>query len=299
MANITSQFATLLAPGLMNVINQGFEQPADQIDLVFNVKTSVRAYEEEYGVTGLGLFTETAEMGPTSYDDRLARYLKRFTHLKYTLGVAISQEMYDDDLYGEMKNYGIELGRSAKESPQILAFNIFNRAFNSSYTGPDAKVLCATDHPLKGGGTQSNRPTVAADLSYNSLVQGEQDMLNWIDDRGKHVKFEPRVLFVPVGLKKKSWELTKSQYNPEVMERVDNYVANMGLQSMYSPYLTSAKAWFIMSAKQYHYLRFIWRKRFAVQMWEDFDRGALRARGEYRCSAGWSDYFGVYGSPGL
>src|SRR3990172_65510 len=187
MAMITSGFAKLLAPGLYGVIDQGYQEVEDMLDLFYQVQMSERSFEEEQVITGLGLFVETAELGPTSYDDRLLGDYKKYTHAKSTLGIAISEEMYDDDLYGEMKNYGRELGRSARETPLVVAFQLYNRAFNASFTGPDGKVFCATEHPRAKGSSRSNRPAVAADLSLTALAQAETDMLNWVDDKGKHI----------------------------------------------------------------------------------------------------------------
>jgi hypothetical protein len=300
MAMITSNFAEVLAPGLLGVIDQGFEQPEDQIDMFFTVQDSRRAFEEEFGVTPLTTFVETAELGATTYDDRVPRALKRYTHLKYVLGIVISREMFADDLYGPMRDYAIELGRSARETPQILAFNHFNRGFNSSFTGPDGSTLFATDHTLYGtGGTQANRPTNNADLHVTSLSQARTDMHNWTDDKGKKTPFEASILLVPPDLEQKAFELTRSEFNPEEVERVRNFVQHMGLQFKWNPYLTDTDAWFVLSPKQRTKLRAFWRERFNVRMWEDEDRGAIRARGEFRFSSGWSDYFGVYGSPGV
>lgn len=299
MPMITSNWAKLLAPGLLGVIDQGFQEPEDQIDMFFRVGTSRRAYEEEFGRTGLRTFVLTQELGETSYDDMLPRYYKKYNMLKYALGTAISEEMYDDDLYGQMSQYGREHGRSARETQQILAFDTFNNAFTAGASaGPDGVALCATNHPKVGGGTQSNRPTVAADLSITSLSQAETDMLNWTDDRGKRIAIKPAVLLVATANKRKSWELTESEYNPEAVERANNYIRSLKLSSKFNQWLTNSKAWFLIGPKQSTWLRWFNRKPFGVRMWEDYDRGALRARGQFRSAVGFSDYIGVWGSPG-
>lgn len=301
MVMITSEFAKMLAPGLLGVINQGYDQPDDMIDMFFRVENTKRSWEEETLITGLGTYTETNELEPVTYDNRYQGDTKRYTMKKFALAIAISDEMYDDDLYSEMKNYGLELGRSAKESYQIFAFNVFNRAFNASYLGPDSKVLCATDHPMYPSGTQSNRPAEASDLSLTSLTQAESDMLAWTDDRGKKIVIPPAILLIPTSgvLKRKAYELAESEYNPEGVERASNYVRSLGLKYKANPYLTSTKAWFVLGPKQRTSLRYFWRKKFGVKLWEDPSKGALNAKGEYRCDVGWSHYMGVYGSPGL
>lgn len=300
MAMIRTNFARIVTPGLHNVIEQGYEQPEDHLDKFFNVEDSVRAFEEEFGVTGLGLYQQTEELGPTPYDDKLPRFYKRYDHLKYVLGVAMSSEMYEDDLYGVIRRYGLDMGRSAKETPQIVAFNVFNRAFDAAYAGPDGVALCATNHPRVGGsGTQSNRPAVAADLHKVALQQAEVDMLNWTTDKGLKVPFKPRVLLVSTQNKAKAWELTNSEYNPEAVERSRNYIKSMGLEWAWVPYITLTTGWFVLAAKQFTHVRYWWRKKNSLKFWEDEDRGALRARGEMRFSVGFSDWFGVWGSPGL
>ncbi len=299
MVMVTSNFSQLLAPGMNAIIDQGFEEVEDILDMFFIVEDSKRAYEEEMGITGLGTFVQTGELGATSYDDKYTRYLKRYTHLKYVLGIAVSREMMEDDLYNQIAKYSRDLGRSARETPQTLGFDIFNRAFNASYTGADGKVLCATDHPKKPFGTWSNRPSTSADISYTSLAQAKIDMRSWTNDRGLVYNSEPRVLLGGVAQDQKFYELTKSEYNPEAVERVSNYIKSMNLQYKTTPYISSAKAWFLLTAKQYTYLKLFWKKRFATEFWDDHNQGAMRARGEFRVSVGWTEPWGIYGDDGI
>src|SRR3990167_8202557 len=51
--------------------------------------------------------------------------------------------------------------------------NVFNRGFNSSYTGLDAVELFSTAHTLVGGGTEQNELTTAADLSISAYRDGQ------------------------------------------------------------------------------------------------------------------------------
>jgi hypothetical protein len=60
-----------------------------------------------------------------------------------------------------------------------------------------AKFLCSTAHPLVSGGTNSNRPTVAADLNETSLEAAVIQIAGWTDERGLLIAAQPKKLIVP------------------------------------------------------------------------------------------------------
>ena len=66
---------------------------------------------------------------------------------------------------------------------QVKAANVLNNAFSSSFLGGDGKSLVATDHPLAGGGTFSNRPSAFSDLNETSLENALISISTFVDDR--------------------------------------------------------------------------------------------------------------------
>ena len=51
-----------------------------------------------------------------------------------------------------------------RQTKEIVAANVYNRAFTAGYTGGDGIVLCSTGHLNVAGGTYSNKIATDADL---------------------------------------------------------------------------------------------------------------------------------------
>ena len=100
------------------------------------------------------------------------------------LAFALTEEAMEDNLYDRLgARYTKALARSMAHTKQIKAAATLNNAFNSSFTGGDGKELCATDHPLGGGGTFRNEPSTAADLNETSLENALIDISNFVDEK--------------------------------------------------------------------------------------------------------------------
>jgi hypothetical protein len=61
-------------------------------------------------------------------------------------------------------------------------------------------VLCATDHPLVSGGTNSNRPATMVDLNETSLEAAVIQIAAWTDERGLLIAAKPKKLILPPAL---------------------------------------------------------------------------------------------------
>ena len=84
---------------------------------------------------------------------------------------------------------------------KLKLLRILNNAFaDQGTTYGDGKTLCATDHPLVSGGTNSNRPSVAADLNETSLEAAVIQIAGWTDERGLLIAAKPRKLVIPPNL---------------------------------------------------------------------------------------------------
>jgi hypothetical protein len=106
-----------------------------------------------------------SEGAAVTYDTEQQGFTSRFQHVNYGLGFIITQEMMEDDQYmlvGERRSKA--LARSMRQTKEINAANVYNRAFNTSYLGGDGKAMIVSDHPNVSGGTYSNVISVAADF---------------------------------------------------------------------------------------------------------------------------------------
>src|SRR5574343_560469 len=152
-------FAYLLAPGFANIFRQNsdIKQYPEEYSKVFSLDKSIRQYEEESVIVGFGSAPLKAERESTVYDDPIQKDKKRYTFLTYSLGFRVSRELWEDDLYGVMKQMPEELAFSMRDVVEVTAAGIFINGFtdSTSYLGPDGEPLfgdgTTKTHPLSGG----------------------------------------------------------------------------------------------------------------------------------------------------
>ena len=295
MTTLRANFGTLLAPGLREMFFDRFNRYANEYTEIFNVHDSKRKYEDDAGISGFGLVPEKDEGVGIIYDDPILGYSKRYVHKTYGLGFRVTREMWEDDLYGQIKKMPKALGQSMRISIETDGANILNRGFNASYTGPDGKPLFATDHPLAGGGTGSNMLSVAADLSETSLEQAFIDIMATKDDRGLLQAMRPgKLVTSPSG----AWgasRLLESTSTPGSANNAINPAKGI-IPFVVNHYLTDADAWFVLSDD--HELNWFWRRRPDFEEGNDFDTEDAKFKVTARWSNGWSDWRGTFGSAG-
>ena len=162
---ITSgSFAKSLYPGVSNWWGAAYNEWRTQWTELFDSYSSKRAYEEDVQTTGFGLAAVKPEGSGISYDDSTQGFITRYNPVVYGLGFVITREAVEDDLYGVIgPKRAKALAFSMRQTKEQVAANVYNRAFNSVYSGGDAKELLATDHPYYNGVTYANELTTAAD----------------------------------------------------------------------------------------------------------------------------------------
>jgi hypothetical protein len=145
-------------------------------------------YEEEVEMSGFGLASVKGQGDATPYDSESQQSVTRYSHVAFGLGFQITREEMDDNLYEKKGVTRTQaLAFSFRQTKENVAANVYNRAFNTSYTGGDGKALLVTDHPSLSG-SQSNTLATAADISEAALedicVQiMNVDELAWPQDR--------------------------------------------------------------------------------------------------------------------
>ena len=298
MAVSSGNFAELLEPGLRRIYGQSYKDIPEEYSKVFNVETSTKAFEESLSLSGLGLAQVKAQGQGVAYEDFLQGYVSRLTHVAYGKGIIITSEMWEDDQYKVIRALPKALARSVRVTVEQVSANVLNRAFNSVYTGADVKELCATDHPLLGGGTSRNELTTPADLSSTSLEQALIDIADFVDDKGMLIQAKGVKLIVPPELDWTAKTLLHSSGDPESANRGDNPAkGSLSGGYMVYHYLTDPDAWFL-STDIPDGLIFYWKKRPVFTKDNDFDSDNAKWKVNLRMSVGWDDWRGIFGSPG-
>ena len=301
MAINTGSFAKALEPGVQQWTQMAYKRRPDQCAEIFEKRTSKRAYEEIMGTSWFGMAAVVPEGGGVPYDTAQQGFYTRFTHLDYKLGFIITQNAIKDNQYMELAEARAKaLGRSKRITRETVAANVINRAFTPGYTGGDGKVLGASDHPHKAGGTFSNIPTAHLDLSEAALEQAEIDMAAWTDDRGLLIAAAPRKLIVPPANKYEAERILNSSLRVATADNDANALANTRtIPEGYSVnhYLTDADSWHLLTDCEDGLIHFL-READAISADNDFDTSNVKFKVEGRESFGWADPRGYYGSEG-
>jgi hypothetical protein len=296
------RFATVIAPGLFAVAVEEYKRYPEIWRELVKVDKSDRAYEECAYLSGLGLVPKKAEGDAISYDARLMGPTKRWTHDTYALGMRITEETIEDDLYRTMQDGARELGVSTRETRHINVAEIFNTGFVTTYhTAGDGKAIFSATHDRLDGGSWSNLATASA-LSYSTLQNAILAFESQVDHRGKKIMQTPMTLLVPLQLEYKAIQILQNPDEPDTANRNINQVtkARPGIKLVVWPYLTSSTAWFLIGDNARMETGLVHFERVGVQFGKegDFDTGDAKFKTRYRCSTEVNNPIGLYGNAG-
>lgn len=299
MINSTN-FAQLLEPGLRKIYGDEYKDWSVEWTSIFSEDTTTRSFEQDHSITGLGLAVIKTQGASVTYADTMNGYTKTYTPVTYGLGFMITRELWEDALYRNIKNMPKALARSVRQTMEVIAANHLNYAFTASaaYYGSDSKELCATDHPLIGGGTGRNELTTAADLDITSYEQMLIDIQTMTDDRGLKIAVRPQKLIVHPSNVFQAQMILKSTQLPDTAYNNFNPAQGTmpgGYNSLH--YLTDEDAWFVKTDVP-NGLTWLWRRREEFTKDNDFDTENAKFKTTFRVSSGWSDWRGLFGSPG-
>jgi hypothetical protein len=299
MAISRGQLVKELEPGLNALFGLEYKNYANEHAEIFDTENSDRAFEEEVMLSGFANAPIKAEGTGVTFDNAQETFTARYTHETLALAFAITEEAIEDNLYDRLASrYTKALARSMANTKQVKAANVLNNAFGTA-NGGDGKELCATDHPIVTG-TEQNELTTAADLNETSLEQALIDIAALTDERGLKIAAKGMKLIVPSALQFTAERLMKSTQRVGTADNDINAVVSMGMIPQgYSVnhYLTDTDAYFIKTDVPNGLKHFV-RAPLKTAMEGDFTTGNVRYKARERYSFGFSDWRGIFGSPG-
>ena len=304
----SSSFAKALWPGVNTWYGEAYNQYPVEWDKLFEKSTSRKAFEEDVGTSHFGLAVAKSEGSPVTYDAARQGFTSRYQHVVYALGFIITREAFDDDQYdvvGKLKAQSLAF--SMRQTKEIVAANIFNRAFSTSYLGGDGASLIASaggggspSHPNVAGGTYTNGVATAIDLSEAALEQACIDIADFKNDRGLKIAVRPRKLVIPKELMFEAHRILKTDGQVYSADNTLNAIKTMGMipEVVINHYLTDTDAWFILTDVK-NGLKYFERNGDEFTMDEDWDTENAKYKARARYSFGWTDPRGIYASPGV
>lgn len=308
MPDRAANWAELLTPQLTEAFYQGFTNDgrrASMIPAIYNTRTSVRAFEEHFGVGVLSSqgwdFEKT---GRVQYDDRAKGFAKRYTHVQFAKGITVERRLVDDNLTDISFDDAHGLGDSAFRKREKGAASLFNGAFTDTgvnddgmpYTGADGVGLCSTAHPrsAEDSTTQSNEGTLA--LTAENLGATRLLHMALTDDTGDLMDVMPDTVLIPPGLEDAAIQAGLSRLEPDTANNAVNPQEGRFNYVVWH-YLTDPNAWFMIdSARRSRSL--LWYERIPLEFKQeaDFDTLQARWRAYMRYSYGSRDWAWIYGN---
>ena len=306
MAINRASIAKELLPGLNAVFGMEYGEVNNELEPLYEIENSDRAFEEEVLFTSFGSAPVKGEGASVTYDDAQESYTARYTAETVALAFAVTEEAMEDNLYDTFAKLRAKgLARAMANTKQVKAANVFNNGFTD--TIGDGQAFFSTTHPTVGDGNQSNLIT-ASDLAESTLETALTNVQKIKDDRGILIGASAVSLHIPVD----SWAIADrilsspgntsasggQAANPNI--NAINAVRHLGmLPEGYhiNRRFTDTTSWFVKTDVPNGTKMFV-RSPLQTKMEPDFDTGNLRFKARERYSFGVSDWRGWAGSLG-
>ena len=303
MAISRAQLLKELLPGLNALFGLEYARYGEEHKEIYETETSERSFEEETKLSGFSAAPVKNEGSAIAYDNGQEAWTARYNHETIALGFSLTEEAIEDNLYDSLSaRYTKALARAMSYTKQVKAAAVLNNGFTNSaqYYGGDGVPLFSANHPLVGGGSNSNIPSTPADLNETSLENAVIQIAAWTDERGLLIAAKPRKLVVPPALQFVATRLLETELRVGTNDNDINALKNNGsIPEGYTlnHFLTDPNAWFLTTDVPNGMKHFV-RSPLAQSMDGDFDTGNVRYKARERYSFGWSDPLGMYGSQG-
>ena len=298
----STDFRSIVEPILNEAFDGVYDQRADEWSTVFRESAGIpRNYHEEPVLYGFGAAPQLPDGSPVTYQQGGVLFLQRYVYQVFGLAFALTKVLVEDGDHIRIGQvYAKHLAQSLVETKELLAANVLNRAFNSSYAGGDGVALNSSAHPIVSG-TFSNLLTTAANLSQTSLEQMLIQVRQAVDNNGKKIRLQPLKLVVAPGNVFQAEVLLKSVLRTGTANNDINPIKSIGLlpegASVISR-LTSATNWWVQTDAP-EGLKLLMRRALEKTMEGDFETDSMRYKATERYQVGWTDPRAVFGTPGV
>jgi len=304
----------LLKEGLLKVFFREFDRETNVYQRIANTRTSNKAQEVVYGVSGITNLSPKAESSPFVTDQLYDDPKVTFTHQAFGKEIPLSHETTEDDLYRVIEGLPEALARAAKRTLDTYFADVFNNGFTTEgagfTTGGDGKPLFATDHPLLGGaGTASNRLSTPAALTVTTFAEACLLLRTTKNYRGEPLDLTPKFLLFPAvaSMATTAFEILKSSGRPDTADRADNWASRQGIEPvdpngwvrLNADFGGDDDAWFLLTDKEDHHLVLMMREPPSLDVGEDKHTKDIFHTVYLRFSVGAENWRGVVGSPGV
>lgn len=298
-----NDFGMLLEPKLRKVFYDTYNEVPEQYSKIYNVKTSKKAKETDYG---LGAFRPWKKFGnsmstiadadnmPTVEYQKIHPGLERtYIHEEYASGFMVERKFIDDEQYDVIMKLPKDHARAGRYKVEQDAVSLFNDALVETPTATiyDEEPLFSHNHPLVETTEVKGDNLIEGTLTAENLEKALLLAKKQKDEAGKLIVMNFDTIVVPPALENtartllQSTLVTGSDYN-------DINVLKGKLNIIVWDFLEKDDACFIMDSKN-HQANFFWRVKPQFNREKDFDTFVQKYNGYMRYSFGVSDWRGL------
>ena len=302
MAISRGQLVKELEPGLNALFGLEYKRYENQHAEIYTTENSDRAFEEEVMLSGFANAQVKGEGSGVSFDEAQETFTARYTHETVALAFAITEEAIEDNLYDRLAaRYTKALARSMSNAKQVKAVEPLINGLPGvdTFKSGDGESLFGVAHPTVAGSFK-NTLTTQADLNETSLEQSMIDIAAITDERGLRIAARGVKMIIPSELQFTAERLMKSQGRTGTADNDINAIVSMGMIPQgyrVNNYLTDTDAFFIMTDAP-NGMKMFQRSPITTKMEGDFETGNVKYKARERYSFGFSDFRGIFGSPG-
>lgn len=289
-----ARFVDEYVPGLFTVAIDSYVNKRAQamFDKLCAVKTSQKKKEEDSVRSGLGLPVIKGEGAGITYDTQISGAKQTWIHKVYALGVRITEEAIEDNLYElngggnaeDLKEIFEDLGQSMAMNVESKVARLFNYATATTYhTTRDGVAFCSDTHYRLDGSTYDNYAT-STDLTYTTFWTNLVAAENQSDHRQLKIKKTVNKLWVPPQMERQGLEILKSTDRPDTANRAVSAYAQSGrsIQLCVWPEMTDTDMWVLQCEGPG--VTFFWRRKTRFARERDFQTGDMMCKSDQRFS---------------
>jgi hypothetical protein len=298
---LTEQQFIELEGNINKVWDSYFKMKKDYIPELFNVIKKDTAQFTDFTVGAAGRMTPW--QGSVAYDSFEKGYEKQYRPAKYSTGIQIERDMWEDKEYERIKTRVNQIAYGVEKTLQYAGADIFNGAFGTALTGPDTAGLCSASHKtVPTAAVQSN--TFAVDLSYANLETILRAMEDWTDDRGDKMLVQGNMVIASPYWRDTCKKLFGSKQEAFVADNQDNVYKDFDF--MIHPLITGKKFFVVNKDLMKDGSGLNWFMRRDPRSLErdgdaakgDFNTEMLSWKAVGRWVTGWTNWFFIAGSTG-
>lgn len=297
-----NEFLQLLEPKLRKVFYGSYKELPEQFSTIFNVKTSTKAKETDYGVgafspwkkfgQSFNTVTSSNPMPTVDYQKIKAGQERTYVHEEFASGFMVERKFLADEQYDVLEKLTKDLARSGRLKVEMDAASLFNTALieDPSVNIYDSRPLFDEKHTLVNSeSTCSNvvTGTLNKETLKNALLLGRKQL----NEAGALCVMNFDTLVVPPELEYTARTLLQSSGDTGNGNN-DINVLKGRLKIKVWDYLTKPDACFLMDSTG-HEANFFWRERPQFFRETDFDSLVKKYIGYMRYSYGVSDWRGL------